>query len=346
MDSPSKASSVLPTLRITMAAALIACLFVAAAKSQSPSPGKTSPSPAENTPSPTASGNVSVETQMLSYAAMNAIAREIASRIAAHSSDQCAHTILVQDQNTIAQLTAFEAFRATMKALLNSYRQRKAGFVAGGAPSDYLSEAASIMTAIRSTATYTNQAFQPSAASMSNMLITQLGNLTPSFALYSSTAPGDLLAAGQQINQQLADVDNAQSALTDASKRTDLDAVYKNLKAQLASSSPDGTILGTIIKGAALAAALQQGYCVLSYSVDGAGGETRVAHPFFWEVLFPTPHPSYSGGAIVSFVYSTHDGKYLTGDSLRYMYGFSKWQGCKLKAPSNLGRESDICNSK
>jgi hypothetical protein len=283
---------------------------------------------------------------MLSYAAMNVIAHEIASRIAAHSSDQCAHTILVQDQNTIAQQTAFEAFNATTSSLLTSYRRRKAGFVAGGAPSDYLSEATSIMTAIRSTATYTNQNFQPSAASMSNMLITQLGNLPSAFALYSSATPGDLLAAGQQINQQLADVDNAQAALTDASKRTDLDAVYKSLKSQLASSSPDGTLLGTIIKGAALAASLQKGYCVLSYSVDGAGGDTRVAHPFFWEVLFPTPHPSYSGGAIVSFVYSSRDGKYLTGDSLRYMYGFSKLQGCKLRTASNLVPQSDICKSK
>ena len=304
------------------------------------------PASADNqAPASGSSGNASIETEMLSYEAMNTIAREIASRIGKTSAD-CGQKALAQDASTIAQLTAYGAFDGTTSRLLSAYKHVFAGMVSGGAASDALTEVTGVLTAIRSTAAYTSQTFQPTAASMSNMLTAQLGSLPQPVALYSTASPGDLLGASVDVNKRLADIDEAQSQVTDPTKRKDLDTAYGALKTQLAAASADGTMMATIIKGRALAAALQPKYCVLNYSVEGAGGETRVAHPFLWEVFLPSPRPSYSGGAIVSFVYSTRNGTVLSGDSLRYFYGFSKLNGCKLSAASNFDRKSDPCGAK
>jgi hypothetical protein len=271
---------------------------------------------------------------MLSYDAMNVIAHEIAARIKAASTDACSQRILIQDANTLAQLTAYLAFDSTAKRLLSQYQHVGRGFSAGGAPTSMLSEAASIMSAIRSSASYTSQTFQPTAASMDNILEAQLGKL--SFSVHSTSNPGSLLDASQAINNQLAEIDAAQAKISDPSQRKDIDSAYTVLKTQLSAASPDGTLLATIIKGGALKIAMSDKYCSLSYSVDGAGGDTRISHPFLWEVLLPSPQPSYSGGAIVSFVYRTSDGNYLAGDSLRYFYGFSKLDGRKLSGAANF----------
>ncbi len=353
MHSTNRASFKSSTLRMVTATILICWpLLTGAQASTSPpdkssNPNKAAPASADNaTPATGPAGNAGIETEMLSYEAMNTIAHEIATRIRSAGAGTCGNKALSQDANTISQLTAFGAFDGTTSRLLSAYNHVGRGFVSGGAPSDALTEATGIMTAIRSTAVYTSQTFQPTAASMSNMLTAQLGRLSPPVALYSTAFPGDLLAAADYVNKKLADIDDAQSKIADATQRKDLDTTYSALKTQLASASADGTMMSTVIKGRALVAGLQSPYCVLSYSLDGAGGETRVAHPFLWEVFFPSPSPSYSGGAVVSFVLSTSDGKVLAGDSLRYMFGFSKLKGCKLTAASNFDRKNDPCAAK
>ncbi|MGA9584716.1 MAG: hypothetical protein WBQ95_05265 [Terracidiphilus sp.] len=316
--------------------------LIASAQSTPTSANK--PASADGTPAASgASGNAAIETEMLSYEAMNTIAHEIALRLGGANPSGCGQKVLMQDSSTIAQITAFEAFDVTTGRLLNSYKRTGEGFVSGGTVTDTLSQATGILTAIRSTAAYTSQTFQPTAASMSNLMAAQLGKLSPSFSVYSTTNPGDLLAASKAISDRMSELDDAQATVTDATKRKDLDAQYTALKTQLAAASPDGTMLATIIKGQALVTALSGAYCVLNYSVDGAGGESRTAHPFFWEVLLPSPRPSYSGGAVVSFVYLTHDGKFLAGGDLRYMFGFSKLHGCKLTEPSNFGTKKEKC---
>ena len=328
-----------------MVVALTICWpLLAGAQTTPTTTNKPAPASAEGAPTAAgASGNAAIETEMLSYEAMNTIAHEVASRIGKARQSGCGEKVLIQDSSTISQITAFESFDVTTGRLLNSYKRTGAGFVSGGTVTDTLSQVTGILTAIRSTAAYTSQTFQPSVASMSNLMATELGKLTPSYSAYSTTNPGDLLAASEAISDRMSDLDNAQATVTDAAKRKDLDAQYTALKTQLAAASADGTMLATIIKGQALVMALSGGYCVLSYSVDGAGGESRVAHPFFWEVFLPSPRPSYSGGAVVSFLYLTRDGKFLAGGDLRYMFGFSKLRGCKLTEPSNFGGKKEKC---
>jgi hypothetical protein len=334
----------LPSFRRMVVAFAICWPLLAGTQSTPTTANKPAPASADGAPTTAgASGNAGIETEMLSYEAMNTIAHEVASRVEKASQSKCGETVLMQDSSTIAQITAFEAFDVTTGRLLDSYNRTGQGFVGGGTVTDTLSQATGILTAIRSTAVYTSQTFQPTAASMSNLMAAELGKLTPSFSLYSTTNPGDLLAASKAVNDRMSALDNAQATVTDATKRKDLDAQYAALKTQLAATSADGTMLATIIKGQALVMALSGTYCVLNYSVDGAGGESRVAHPFFWEVFWPSPRPSYSGGAVVSFVYLTHDGKFLAGGDLRYMFGFSKLRGCKLTEPSNFGAKKEKC---
>jgi hypothetical protein len=162
-------------------------------------------------------------------------------------------------------------------------------------------------------------------------------------ALWASTAPGDL-------EEGLANVKGALGTITqkrhDAYTRAramgseeqkkaalaaldDIDKEFSALRTSLAASSPDGTILATIVKGETLEASLNKTGLLLTVSVDAAGGDTKTTH-FFWQELFwPTPSPSYNGGAIVSFLLTDQNGAFRDADMFHAMYSFSKWKSSK-----------------
>jgi hypothetical protein len=220
--------------------------------------------------------------------------------------------------------------------LLKYYQKIQGGFHPGGAPNDYLSAAASLVTAVKSSAVYTNQTFQPATASLTNLLTSSLSAGSTKTPVWSSQNPGDMLAAGNAISAVLQQLDEARYAIAKADDRKDADAQYSALKTALSSSSVDGTLLASIIKGSALTASLGTNYDVLNLSIDGAGGDTKTLHWFLWELLLPTPRPSYNGGSVISFTLTDSKGKFLDGGMLYKMYGFSKWGGSKLMKSSNF----------
>jgi hypothetical protein len=73
-------------------------------------------------------------------------------------------------------------------------------------------------------------------------------------------------------------------------------------------------------------------WSVLMVSVDAAGGDTRIRHLFWQELVMPTPTPWYNGGVAVSMLLTDKNGAFQTGHMYHYMYDFSKWKNSKLEA--------------
>ena len=72
---------------------------------------------------------------------------------------------------------------------------------------------------------------------------------------------------------------------------------------------------------------------LLTVSIDAAGGDTKITHWFLVDLFVPTPNPSYSGGAIVSFLLADQAGNFLDADMFHGMFTFSKWKSPKYKDP-------------
>jgi hypothetical protein len=121
----------------------------------------------------------------------------------------------------------------------------------------------------------------------------------------------------------------------DPQKRAEIDKEFSAFRTSLTSTTSDGTLLATIVRGKALADSLGKNYFMISVSLDAAGGDTRIAHWFLRELFWPTPTRSYNGGAVVSYMLTDTAGTFQVGDVMRYMYGFSKWKAPKV--PKSYG---------
>ena len=151
------------------------------------------------------------------------------------------------------------------------------------------------------------------------------------------------LRLADKVQKMLNDISQARTADNDTT-RAKLDPEFTALRTALVTATPDGTLLTTIIKGRALLGSLKGegnedkneiNFCILSVSVDGAGGDTRTTHWWLQELIMPTPRPSYNGGAVVSWTLTDKAGTLLVGDMLHYMYGFSKWKNPKVPKSYN-----------
>jgi hypothetical protein len=152
--------------------------------------------------------------------------------------------------------------------------------------------------------------------------------------LRTSALPGDLDGAMNDVQRTLSIIAKAQSA-SPATVRPDVDKEFSAFRTALTGTSPDGTVLATIIKGKALLNSLGANYSILTVSVDAAGGDTKVTHFFWQELIMPTPSPSYNGGAVVSFLLTDPAGRFQDGDIFHYMYDFSKWKSPKVPKTFN-----------
>jgi hypothetical protein len=92
-----------------------------------------------------------------------------------------------------------------------------------------------------------------------------------------------------------------------------------------------------VIAGKALLTSLGTDcYAQLSAKTIAVGGSSRTNHNFWVELFYTTPAPSYNGGAIVSYSLVSGKNTYLAGDTLRRVYGYSKWKAEKITQPSNF----------
>jgi hypothetical protein len=282
---------------------------------------------------------------MIAYEVLRQMAGQIADEIAATQTKKpqqfCTTSnpgaVLLADPSALFQIAAYKSFKSSAKALKDAYT---AGGAGGGvnaeAFADVSSSVASLLGAIKNTATYTNQNFQPTTQSMTNLL--SLALQKNNLALRTVAIPGDIEVAADTVQGELNEISRARAA-TNEDTRKKLDPEFTALRTALVGATSDGTLLATIIKGRALLTSLKGagnedavdvGFCILSVSVDGAGGDTRTTHWWLQELIMPTPRPSYNGGAVVSFTFTDKAGTLLAGDMFHYMYGFSKWNNPKV----------------
>ena len=323
---------------------VLICLSTLSVWAQGSSSGSGSQSTSSSATS-ASHGSATIENEIIAYNILETQAEQIAVRVAtickpSNSPQKCTN-VLLTDPNEQSELITANGFEVSAQALEPAYDDVEPASVTAEALSDYLSAAGPLLTAIRSSAAYSNQTFQPTTQSMITFLTKALN--AKGIALWASTALGNLKAG-------LDNVKNALGAITkkrndaygraqkdpDDKKKTaaitalgEIDKEFSSFRTSLTAASPDGTILATIVKRETLQESLGATGLLLTVSVDAAGGDTKVTH-FFWQELFwPTPSPSYNGGTVVSFLLAGQNGTYLDADLFHVVTDFSKWKGPK-----------------
>jgi hypothetical protein len=327
-------------MRISASVLLAAYLCVPAGWAQSNSP---SPSNSSGAAPSATQGTATIENQLITYEVLRQMSDQIATKVSenAHScTDAAPRSVLLYDPSAIAGITMYKSFLLSADALTVAYGGKLEGEIQEFAFSDAASAVSSLLTAIKNSATYTNQTFQPTTQSMTTLLTMSLR--AKEYSLRTTSLPGDLDSASEFIQGKLNEISLARRNADDKT-RTKLDPEFSALRTALSSTSPDGTLLVTLIKGRALFSSLtgqgndtSRNYCVLTVSVDAAGGDTRTKHWFWQELIMPTPKPSYNGGAVVSYILADKAGSVLNAGMLHYMYDFSKWKGVKLPNTVNF----------
>ena len=328
---------------------------------------------------------------MLTYDAMAIISERIAARLAAKmcpednnnaegkkcldngnapkgESVSCAcktnRQLLIQDSSTLTLQTAASSFTITSDHLAKAYTEvcvSPAPFSPALAPLPTGlagSDIANLLGAIKSSATVTNQTFQPTSASLVNLFTASLTNrkIIP----HSSANPGNLGDATVEVSKALASIDKARTdcraiiaqqskadpdpggklpaaerdklikardakAAADQDQLKALDTEYAAFRTLLMSQTADGTMMATVIKGTALKRALAGSYWIFAPSFDGGGGDTRTRHWFLIDLIYPTWDVSYNGGAIISYTLTDSSGNPTDAAMYRYMKDWTRW---------------------
>jgi hypothetical protein len=298
---------------------------------------------------PTASqGSATIENQIIAYDIQRQIAAQIAERVKKNCN--CSR-VLLPDPNSQSEIITAKAFDVTVSALVDAYNSL--GGQSGPAPiraevAPTLSDVAALLTAIKSTAVYTNQNFQPTTQSMITLLSIALHD--KNIAVRSTNLPGNLDDGVNEVQKKISSIEQAQKNAkervqkepkekdkdgkdkdpADVAALADRDKEFSAFRTALGGTSPDGTVLATIIKGKTLLKPDSAPFSLLTVSVDAAGGDTKVTHFFWRELIMPTPSPSYNGGAVISFLLTDQNSNFQDGGMFRLMYGWSKWKSPKF----------------
>lgn len=325
----------------TLVVTAISCLLsVALGHAQGGGSGSGSQPSSPSTPS-ASQGSATIENEIIAYKVLGMQAGQIADRVLKSCVPPGCVSVLLTDPNSQSEIVTAKGFEASALALGKAYDGIEPAIPRAEAASDVLSASASLLTAIRSVVTYSNQTFQPTTQSMINLLSKELH--TRGIALWTSAQPGNLDAGFENVKAKLSDIaQKRKDAYTraqnegDKDKKAaalaalgDTDKEFSAFRTSLTGTSPDGTVLATIVKGETLQVSLGKTGLLLTVSVDAAGGDTKVTHWFLVDLFIPTPSPSYSGGGIVSFLLADQAGVYKDADMFHAMYGFSKWKSPK-----------------
>ena len=205
-------------------------------------------------------------------------------------------------------------------------------------PTDFLTAGATALNAIKSQITDTPQTFQPLDAALATAL--RKGLAANGVDLVYGGSIADVTDAATFVDNRLADIQAIRNQIKvspkDASngkadpRLVTVDGGLAGLQTWLLSSDGSGGIILTdVVIGRALVTALgSEYYPVLSFNIDGAGGMTR-SNAFFLLNVFYTPKPSFNAGVVVSYQLRGPDNHFVTGDTLKVLYDFTKYKpGC------------------
>jgi hypothetical protein len=75
----------------------------------------------------------------------------------------------------------------------------------------------------------------------------------------------------------------------------------------------------------------------LVLEATAAGGGQRIKHNFFVEMFYTTPTPTFTGGAVVSYLLiNPGDSTVVSAKVFRFTYGYGKFHSGKLETPHNF----------
>lgn len=200
-----------PILSIVIAAMVCGSTLSLWAQGSTPAPQ------APSTPS-ASQGSATIQNQMMAYDVLRRVAVAIANRTAseclkinkAGSDSQPTCNVLLNDPNAQSEIVTANAFDQSVTALKNAYDNASPKAEAPSLAPVSIGDIASLLTAIKSTATVTNQNFQPTTQSMTTLLSIALNQ--KNVALRTSTLPGNLKDASQRVQDKLGEIAKARQA--------------------------------------------------------------------------------------------------------------------------------------
>jgi hypothetical protein len=348
--SSNSAKAVLCLLAITVFAG---CLFAQSSPSSS-----ASPAPAGAAPTPASSSTVAIESEMLAYEAIGQIAKEIGSKIeCACTKDGCAHHVLLATPANMSAISAYQSFLAASSSLQIAYGKPPVLAADVTPPANRLFattigtaapvglDAASALAALKGSTTYSGSSFAPADQALYSYL-EKYAN-----CLVTMPYPGNYKDGNRAMTRELTKVIDAREnaiaaykakfkaahpAPGDAAEVAKYDPTTSELKGpEAAYNAFLGLLTGgsgnSIAVGAALEAATTKTYQLLTVGDVAAGGNTRVITLFLLNLFIPGPHPSFNGGAVISYTLRDQDGLYNHGGTLRTIYDYTKWKAPKFE---------------
>jgi hypothetical protein len=288
---------------------------------------------------------------MIAYEAIGNIAHQLGDKL---SCTDTKHVLLATSAN-MAAISAYQSFLAASDSLQKAYAASATQaaapenlFVAGGsfgalAPSGL--DAASALAALKGSTTYSGSSFAPADQALysylekyAHCLVTMLypDNYTKGNAAMTAEMQRVIKARADAITAYKTKYNAAHPDAKDAADRAKYDPTTNELKSPEAAYNAflgllTGTSGNSIVVGAALDDATTKSYELLTVADVAAGGNTRVTTFFLLNLFIPGPHPSFNGGAVISYTLRDQSGKFICANMLRLIYGYTKWNAPKLK---------------
>jgi len=111
-----------------------------------------------------------------------------------------------------------------------------------------------------------------------------------------------------------------------------------NLGGGSSNPAPAGSGLSSVVQGHRLRQQLaDQKSRILVLEAIAAGGGQRIKHNFFVEVFYTTPTPTFTGGAIVTYMLiDPCDSRVVSANVFRFIYNYGKFHGTKSEKANNF----------
>ena len=314
------------------------------------------------------SGSAALENEILAYRAITKIATQVDSTIGSHGtgpvllgnpanmSELGAFFTFKETADNLEQ--AYKRKEPAPREVEGEFHPNAVlgGALGGANLGATLEGLGAVANAIKASTSTTSSTFTP----IDQAFIFDLEAGTTTRIVSMPLAP-DLKTGGELIADELSRVYKARKEAADALIKAnpskpgkdsydpspalkDLDSQFSALQSSLASSSASPA--SPVLQGAGLLAAVgviqpavgettpayadTAQYRVLSFASDAAGGGTRTNQIFLISYFLPWPHPSYNGGAVISFKLTDQNGAFLAGGTLDYLFDYTRPTGQKV----------------
>lgn len=222
-------------------------------------------------------------------------------------------------------------------------------------PGSLITPITGFLTAAKATTVQTSATFNAADQALASSL--ERAFISTNIRLVSYPSAAEFKKGNQDIDALFTDIATAKatsgtkdSSEAEKARITQLDKQVADLQAVVVNAKPDSAF-PVILLGTALLESLtlpkdtkpkkteakgvdlyNTEYHSLTVNNDVAGGGTRANTYFLVNLFVPAPHPSYNGGAVVSYTFRDTDGDAMAAGTLRFVFGYGKWHSPSLRA--------------